>query len=633
MIGNQIANFRIVEKLGAGGMGVVYKGVDIQLDRPVAIKVLSTEFVGNPELMQRFQAEAKAQANLNHTNLATLYAFLIVEGNAFMVMEFVDGENFDQIIHRSGPMQAKDAVPWFKQALLGIGAAHRVGIVHRDIKPSNLMLNRQGIVKVMDFGIAKALGTRGMTKTGMQLGTLNYMSPEQIQNRGVDVRSDIYALGITLYEMLSGHTPFEGDSDFQIMHDHVTATPPPLHRYYPYAPREYEPVLAKALAKNPDDRFQTVEEMGAGLEHPENVIVPPPMAAPPIVRGTVMDPTGSRVSSSAVTMPLTPTAPPGPAPAAGAGMTVLAGTGYAMPAAGARQPAPVAGTGQAVPAGGAGQTVPASPSAMTVPMGVTSIPQGPATIPPAPPAAAGTSRRTILMLAISLVGLLAVAVMAVVLWPNKTAKGGGGSVPPPPRQEQQAGGASATSSPEEIVMATGGEKSSGPAVGADDSASATPAPTPHKLVPPPGPSSGQQTAQRTPPPTPPPTPRVQAQAQPSQDQLQRYQQEQLRQKENAQGKNFLVKHRHIVGAQTYYCAGWMNVKPDGTVSYVCAASNDPSGRCERVTFPAGTFQQVKLVGGGMLHLSTSGMGNWDFFDYNVAGSAVGAYQSIQGSSK
>ena len=295
MIGTQIGNYRIVEKLGEGGMGVVYKGVDVLLDRPVAIKVLASDLARNPELVQRFKAEAKAQANLNHTNLATLFAFLVQEGNAVMVMEYVEGETFDQMIQRRGPIPSQEAVPLFKQALLGIGVAHRMGIIHRDIKPSNLMLRRDGIVKVMDFGIAKLMGTRGMTRTGTQMGTVAYMSPEQIQNRAVDIRSDIYALGVTLYEVLSGHIPFESDSDFQIMHDHV-ATPPPLPtRFYPYIPKGIENVVLRALEKSPDARFQTVEEFGAALEHPDSVpppawagmVPPPPQARMTVLEGTV----------------------------------------------------------------------------------------------------------------------------------------------------------------------------------------------------------------------------------------------------------------------------------------------------------------------------------------------------------
>ena len=130
-------------------------------------------------------------------------------------MEFVEGETFAQMIRRRGPIPEQEAVPLFRQALLGIGYAHRAGILHRDIKPSNLMLNKNGLVKVMDFGIAKVMGVQGMTRTGTQLGTLAYMSPEQIQNRNVDIRSDIYELGITLYEMLTGHLPFEATANFK----------------------------------------------------------------------------------------------------------------------------------------------------------------------------------------------------------------------------------------------------------------------------------------------------------------------------------------------------------------------------------------------------------------------------------
>jgi len=354
MIGTQIGNYRIVEKLGEGGMGVVYKGVDVFLDRPVAIKVLGPDLARNPELVERFKAEAKAQANLNHTNLATLFAFLVQDGNAVMVMEYVDGETFGQMIQRRGPIPSQEAVPLFKQALLGIGAAHRMGIIHRDIKPSNLMLRRDGIVKVMDFGIAKLMGTRGMTRTGTQMGTVAYMSPEQIQNRGVDIRSDIYALGVTLFEMLSGHIPFESDSDFQIMHDHV-ATPPPLPtRFYPYIPKGIENVVLRALEKSPDNRFQTVEEFGAALEHPDSL--PPPSwagmpAPPPQARMTVLEGTMPNLPYAGPTPPgaVSTSAPTGPlVPGTGQHGTILA------------TPSPGTPTGQ-WPAG-SGQPVEAQPA-------------------------------------------------------------------------------------------------------------------------------------------------------------------------------------------------------------------------------------------------------------------------------
>src|SRR5579862_1560026 len=283
MVGTQIGNYRIEEKLGEGGMGVVYKGVDVNLDRVVAIKALNTELRGNAELEQRFRAEAKAQANLNHTNLAILYALLIEDGRPWMVMEFIEGETLEQMIQRRGPIPSEEAIPLFRQALLGLGYAHRMGIVHRDIKPSNIMVNRQGIVKVMDFGIAKVLGGRGMTRTGTQMGTAFYMSPEQVLNRGVDIRSDIYSLGVTLYEMLTANVPFSGESDYQIMTDHVNTPPPLLTKFYPYVPKGVENAVLKAIAKKQDERFQTVEEFGLALEHPDDFGVVTGAMAPAVV--------------------------------------------------------------------------------------------------------------------------------------------------------------------------------------------------------------------------------------------------------------------------------------------------------------------------------------------------------------
>ena len=283
MVGTQVGNYRIEQKLGEGGMGVVYRAVDVNLDRVVAIKALNTELRGNAELEQRFRAEAKAQANLNHTNLAILYALLIEDGRPWMVMEFIEGETLEQMIQRRGPIPSEEAIPLFRQALLGIGYAHRMGVVHRDIKPSNIMVNRQGIVKVMDFGIAKVLGGRGMTRTGTQMGTAFYMSPEQVLNRGVDIRSDIYSLGVTLYEMLTANVPFSGDSDYQIMSDHVNTPPPLLTKFYPYVASGVQNAVLKAIEKSQDARFQTVEEFGAALEHPSDFVAGFPFTAPPSV--------------------------------------------------------------------------------------------------------------------------------------------------------------------------------------------------------------------------------------------------------------------------------------------------------------------------------------------------------------
>jgi len=324
MIGTTVAGYRILEKLGEGGMGVVYKAVDTSLDRVVAIKALSAELAKNPELEQRFRAEARAQASLNHVNLATLYAFLVQDGTAWMVMEYIEGETFASMIQRRGPIPSQETLPLFRQSLLGLGYAHRMGIVHRDIKPGNMMLNRQGIVKVMDFGIAKVLGNRSMTRTGTQMGTAWYMAPEQVTNKGVDIRSDIYALGITLYEMLSGHVPFESDSDYQVMTDHVNTPPPPPTQFYPYIPAGVVNAVLKALAKSPNDRFQTTEEFGAALENPDSFVWAGPAAAgvavaPVVGAGVVARPTmAPTVAYGAAPVPQPPAAAiPQPAPKPG----------------------------------------------------------------------------------------------------------------------------------------------------------------------------------------------------------------------------------------------------------------------------------------------------------------------------
>src|SRR6202050_4753168 len=296
MLGTQIANYRIEERLGEGGMGVVYKAVDLNLDRRVALKFLSSELSRDPGLIQRFQSEARAQANLNHTNIATLYNFINVDGNWLIAMEYVDGESLEQMIRRAGAMQYQEAIPLFKQALLGVGFAHRMGIVHRDIKPANIMVNSFGIVKVMDFGIAKALSARNLTRTGVSLGTVAYMSPEQIRNSGVDSRSDIYSLGVTLYEMLTANLPFNSDSDYQIQYDHVNTPPPPLSLYSPYIPAGIEAAVLRAMEKDPADRFAGAEQFGVALESPDFVpekyqkgAVVPPIAVSSTPHKTVVE--------------------------------------------------------------------------------------------------------------------------------------------------------------------------------------------------------------------------------------------------------------------------------------------------------------------------------------------------------
>ena len=269
MIGQIIGNiYQIVDKLGEGGMGSVYKGLDLNLQRPVAIKVLRPDLANNPALVERFHSEAITLAKLNHPNIATLYSFIPQDKQFFMIMEFVAGETLATLIAR-GAINYKEAIPLFCQALEGIGQAHRAGIIHRDIKPANLMVMAEDFgekkIKVMDFGIARILGTNRLTNPGGLVGTLHYMSPEQIKGQDIDTRSDIYALGIVLYEMLTGKLPFDANSEYALLDMHVKQPPPPLHLVKPDIPLLIEDAVLKAMAKSPDERFQTVGEFRSFL--------------------------------------------------------------------------------------------------------------------------------------------------------------------------------------------------------------------------------------------------------------------------------------------------------------------------------------------------------------------------------
>ena len=283
MTANVVGNYKLVEQIGQGGMGAVYRGVDLMLEREVAIKVLRPELAGQPQILERFRTEAVTLAKLNHPNIATLYAFFRQGDDFFMVMEFVRGETLDHAIRRAGAMRVDVAVPLFSHALEGIGYAHKLGIVHRDIKPANMMLTPDGSIKVMDFGIARVLGSARMTKQGNIIGTIEYMSPEQVRGQETDARSDIYSLGILLYEMVTGRVPFASDSEFDLMKAQIDEPPPPPREFAPHIPEPVEHAIMRALAKVPDARFQTAGEFRSMLmtgvataEAPTRVQTAPP---------------------------------------------------------------------------------------------------------------------------------------------------------------------------------------------------------------------------------------------------------------------------------------------------------------------------------------------------------------------
>ncbi len=266
MIGQVVGTYKIVEKLGEGGMGFVYKGIDVMVERPVAMKVLRPEIASQPEILERFRTEAVTLAKLNHPSIATLYSFFPHGQQYFMVMEFVPGRTLDRILREGGPMPAQRAIPIFLNVLDGIDHAHRLGILHRDIKPANIMLTAEDTVKVTDFGIARVLGTQRMTREGSFLGTLEYIAPERIKGQEANLSSDIYSLGAVLFEMLTGHMPFELENEYALMRAHLEEAPPPLARHGVRAGPAIEAAIARALAKDPKERFQTALEFGQALE-------------------------------------------------------------------------------------------------------------------------------------------------------------------------------------------------------------------------------------------------------------------------------------------------------------------------------------------------------------------------------
>jgi serine/threonine-protein kinase len=264
MVGTTIGKYRIVEKLGRGGMGTVYKAVDETLDREVAVKVLNSD-VDDSTLMARFRAEAKTVARLNHPQIATIYEIYRSDTDLLMVMELVRGETLDKLSARVGPLPIEQAATLIVQVLGALGHAHKSGIVHRDLKPANLMITESGTVKVMDFGIARVLGAEHLTMDGMLMGTPAYMAPEQVMGQDVDARTDLYSVGVVFYRLLTGCLPFQADTPIAIVRKQLADPPTPAHTYRPDLPEWCETILSRALAKEPAERFQSADEFRSAL--------------------------------------------------------------------------------------------------------------------------------------------------------------------------------------------------------------------------------------------------------------------------------------------------------------------------------------------------------------------------------
>lgn len=258
MIGRNIEHYKIVEILGKGGMGVVYKAFDLKLERFVALKILNSDLLSNPHFLERFKREAKHQAKLNHPNIVPVYGFAEENGILGIIMEYVPGETVESLIKRLGRLELQYALSIVKQVLAGIGYAHSKGFIHRDIKPSNIILNNEGIVKIMDFGISKSVTEgRALTKTGTKIGTILYMSPEQVKAKEPTTQSDIYSLGITFFEMLVGKAPFDTGTDYEIMEAHLKKNPPRVSSLIASIPPAVDTIIAKAMHKSLAKRYTT----------------------------------------------------------------------------------------------------------------------------------------------------------------------------------------------------------------------------------------------------------------------------------------------------------------------------------------------------------------------------------------
>ncbi|WP_095066702.1 Stk1 family PASTA domain-containing Ser/Thr kinase [Veillonella rodentium] len=258
--------YRIVDKIGVGGMADVYLGEDTLLGRPVAIKILHANFANDDEFVKRFKREAQAAGKLNHPNIVNMYDVGFDQNLHYIIMEYVDGETLKEYITRHGRLSIDEAVKFTIAIAEGLEHAHAMGIVHCDIKPHNVIITRTGRVKVTDFGIARAMNaTNTVMYTNSILGSAHYLSPEQASGKPIDGNTDIYSLGVVLYEMLTGRVPFEGETPIAVALKHVREKVTPPTRYNPSIPPLLEAVVMKALAKNPADRFESISDMISDL--------------------------------------------------------------------------------------------------------------------------------------------------------------------------------------------------------------------------------------------------------------------------------------------------------------------------------------------------------------------------------
>ncbi len=259
------SRYEIQREVAQGGMAEVYLARDQLLNRPVALKALFPEYAREPSFVERFRREAQAAANLNHPNIVAIYDWGQESGTYFIVMEYVEGRSLRDLVRSESPLESNQAAEITAEIASALAFAHRNGVVHRDVKPGNVLLTRSGNVKVTDFGIARAGASDGLTQTGSVMGTATYFSPEQAQGLPVDGRSDVYSLGVVMYEMVTGGAPFTGDSPVAVAYKHVREDPVAPSQRNADVPRDLEQIIMTALAKNTDQRYQTADDLRADL--------------------------------------------------------------------------------------------------------------------------------------------------------------------------------------------------------------------------------------------------------------------------------------------------------------------------------------------------------------------------------
>jgi serine/threonine-protein kinase len=357
-----IGRYQLQEKLGQGGMGVVYRAFDSLIERVVAIKVISSPIEPNPEMRERFFREARAAGQLSHKNIITIHDLGEHEGQPYLAMEYLEGEDLQRRLHRPEKMSLSRKLDLAVEICEGLEYAHSRGVVHRDVKPANIFITERGSVKVLDFGLARLM-TSQLTNTNMLMGTLNYMAPEQVRGERADQRSDIFSVGVVIYELLSGKKAFEGDSFASTLYKILQEVPEPLWKIDSTLPRELIAIVERALAKPKDERYQTMGDLRADLATYRQIlnadsIVTGPVAIPTRPASDAPRPSGldADLTQPMVSTPVSPSAFGGP----GSGGPGSGSPGSGGPGSGGRGPATPGSGGQlAVP--GSGGAVPTTP--------------------------------------------------------------------------------------------------------------------------------------------------------------------------------------------------------------------------------------------------------------------------------